>query len=358
MSRFFSDKYAGLQAYTPGEQPRDMQYVKLNTNESPFPPPRAAIEAAARAAERMHLYCDPDCTELTKALAGYFDADREQILVTNGSDEILHFAFMAFCDDGCPALFPDITYGFYPVFAELERVPVCRIPLREDFTVDPEPYRKNTGTVFLANPNANTGIALSSDQIEEILKANPDHVVVIDEAYGDFGADSVIPLTKRYGNLLVTRTFSKGWSMAGARLGIGIGSPAIMADLNTVKYSTDPYNVNVMTQAAGIGALRAAEEIRENCARIVQNRQWTEGELTRRGFTLTDSRANFVFARHEKRNGQELYEMLKANGVLVRHFGSKRISDYIRITIGSRPQMERLMEEIDAALAEESGRHA
>lgn len=353
MSRFFSDKYTDLEAYTPGEQPRDMQYVKLNTNESPFPPPRRAVDRAAEAAKRMHLYCDPDCTALTKAAAEYFGVGREQVLMTNGSDEILHFAFMAFCDDACPAIFPDITYGFYPVFADLELIPVRRIPLREDFTVDPAPYMENKGTIFLANPNANTGIALSRKEIGEILDANPDHVVVIDEAYGDFGAESVIPLTKSRDNLLVTRTFSKGWSMAGARLGVGIGSPGLMADLNTVKYSTDPYNVNSMTQAAGIGALEAAEEIRENCARIVENRRWTWEQLSRRGFTLTDSAANFVFARHEKRRGQELYEGLKERGVLVRHFSAKRISDYIRITIGSREQMERLMRELDGLLAEE-----
>ncbi len=352
MSRFFSEKYQKLIAYTPGEQPQDMSYIKLNTNESPFPPPDGASVAASDAAETMHLYCDPECRELTERIAEYFKVETDQVLATNGSDEILNFAFMAFCDEKRPALFPDITYGFYPVFADLNRVSYEEIPLKEDLSVDPEDYRGRSGTIFLANPNANTGIALDTDQICGILESDPDRVVVIDEAYGDFGSESAIPLIRDYDNLLVTRTFSKGWSMAGARLGFGIGSRELIADLNTIKYSTNPYNVSSMTQAAGVGALADAMTIRENCEEIAKIREETAGALKKRNFTMTESAANFLFVRHDEIGGEELYRKLKEKGVLIRHFDKERIRDYNRITIGSRKQMHKLLEKIDEILEE------
>ena len=350
MSRFFSDKYSDLEAYTPGEQPQDMEYIKLNTNESPFTAVPKAAEYAAAEAKKMHLYNDPECELLSRKLADYYGVGRRQVLATNGSDEILNFAFMAFCDEKSPAIFPDITYGFYQVFAQLNHVPYRQIPLREDLTVDICEYMGNDSTIFLANPNANTGIALPLEDIEQILKANPDHVVVIDEAYVDFGAESAVSLVDKYDNLLVTQTFSKAWSMAGARLGVGIGPEDLMNDLNTIKYSTNPYNVNRMTQGAGIGALESVEEIRKNCAAVCENREWTVQELQKLGFVLTDSAANFVFAKHPGIGGGELYQQLKSRGILVRHFGSERIRDHIRITIGSRSQMEALVREITEIL--------
>lgn len=350
MSRFFSTKYADLESYTPGEQPQDMQYVKLNTNESPFPASQRAVRRASEAAEKLHLYCDPDCRILTVMLEDHFGTGKGSVLVTNGSDEILNFAFMAFCDENSPALFPDVTYGFYQVFAQLNHVPFRKIPLKEDLSVDLSDYMKNEGTVFLANPNANTGIALTPEQIEQILQANPDHVVVIDEAYVDFGAQSVVPLTAKYDNLLVTQTFSKAWSMAGARLGAGIASASLITDLNTIKYSTNPYNVNSMTQAAGIGAVEDYEAIRDNCSRIVENRQWTAAQLKERGFEMTDSAANFLFVRHPGIPGGYLYRKLKEAGILIRHFDSERIREFNRITIGSREQMQALVEGIDTIM--------
>ncbi|MBQ9015698.1 MAG: histidinol-phosphate transaminase [Firmicutes bacterium] len=346
MSRFFSGKYSSLEAYTPGEQPQNRQYIKLNTNESPFGPAAAAVRRAAEEAEKMHLYCDPECEQLHRKLAEYYGVGRYQVLATNGSDEILNFAFMAFCDEKSPAVFPDITYGFYKVFAQVDHVPYRQIPLREDLTIDIRDYMNNDSTVFLANPNANTGIALSLDEIEQIAAANPDHVVVIDEAYVDFGAESAVSLIDRYENLLVTQTFSKAWSMAGARLGVGIGNQALMADLNTIKYSTNPYNINRMTQAAGIGALESIDEIRANCAAVCENRAWTMNALKELGFTMTESAANFIFVRHADMGGAELYRRLKEEGILVRHFDTERICDYIRITIGSRSQMEALVEAV------------
>ena len=352
MSRFFSDKYRDLESYTPGEQPQNMQYIKLNTNESPFPPAEKAVAYAAEAAEKQHLYCDPECGELSDKLASYYGVGRRQVLATNGSDEILNFAFMAFCDEKNPAIFPDITYGFYQVFAQVNHIPYRQVPLREDLTIDINQYMENDSTVFLANPNANTGIALPLEEIEQILQANTDHVVVIDEAYVDFGAESAVRLVDHYENLLVTQTFSKAWSMAGARLGVGIGSEALMNDLTTIKYSTTPYNVNRMTQAAGLGALESAEEIRSNCDAVMENRAWTAAELEKLGFVLTDSSANFLFACHPEADGEAIYQNLKERGILVRHFGTERIRDYIRITIGSMQQMQELIRTMPLVLAD------
>ncbi len=344
MSRFFSSRFSELEAYTPGEQPQNRQYVKLNTNESPFSPPKAAVRRAAEAAGSMQLYCDPEGEQLHQMLAEHFGVDRRSVLATNGSDEILNYAFMAFCDEENPAIFPDITYGFYQVFAQVNRIPYRQIPLKEDLSVDISDYMKNEATVFLANPNANTGIALALEDIEKILKANPDHVVVVDEAYVDFGAESAVKLVDRYDNLLVTQTFSKAWSMAGARLGVGIACRELMNDLNTIKYSTNPYNVNSMTQAAGIGALESIDEIRENCRQVAENREWTAERLKALGFAMTDSAANFLFARHPDMDGDTLYRELKEKGILVRHFDTERIRDYIRVTVGSRQQMEAMTE--------------
>lgn len=354
MSRFFSEKYAGLTPYTPGEQPKDMRYIKLNTNESPFPPSPLAQTMAIEAAENLQLYSDPECRALVSAAAERFGVSAEEILFTNGSDEILNFAFMAFCDETHPAVFPDVTYGFYPVFAELNRVPYREIPLKADFSVDIRDYLGAGGTIFLANPNAPTGLALTLDQIEEILKANPDNVVVIDEAYVDFGAESAAGLIHRYDNLLVTQTFSKSRSLAGGRLGFGLGCKALIRDLNTIKYSTNPYNINSMTMAAGIGALRDEDYFRSCCRSIQENRAWTAAALESLGFTVLPSQANFLFARHERADGKALYLKLKELGILVRHFDKERLRDYNRITIGSREQMQALIQALQQILEEKT----
>ncbi len=353
MSRFFSAARAALVPYTPGEQPKDMRYIKLNTNESPFPPSEKAQKMAAEAAARLQLYSDPTCSALHRAIADLYGLSPEEVLCTNGSDEILNFAFMAFCDANTPALFADITYGFYEVFADLNGVPYQKKPLREDFTIDIEDYCHNNGTVFIANPNAPTGIALRREEIERILKANPDHVVLIDEAYVDFGAESCVPLVRKYDNLLVTQTFSKSRSMAGARLGCGIASPALIADLNTIKYSTNPYNVNSMTMAAGLGVLADEEYTQKNCRAIIENRAYITGELEKLGFTVTPSATNFVFAAHPRMAGGEVYRRLRENGILVRHFDNPRITAYNRITVGTRADMETLAATLRKILEED-----
>ena len=350
MSRFVSQKFAELTPYTPGEQPQDKQYVKLNTNESPFPPSAKAQQAATEAAASLQLYPDPTCRQLRQQLAAIHGLTAEEVVVTNGSDEVLSFAFMAFCDHG--AAFPDITYGFYKVFAELYNVPYVEIPLQEDFTIRLSDYRTLGKAIFIANPNAPTGIPLTVTQIEDIVSSNPDTVVVVDEAYVDFGGVSCAPLVRKYDNLLVTGTFSKSRSMAGARLGFGFGCPALIQDLETLRYSTNPYNINRMTMAAGLGQLADEAEIQRNCRTVIANRAYTTEKLQAMGFTVLPSAANFVFATHPAIRGKDLYLHLKERGILVRHFDTVRLREYNRITIGSRAQMDALLDAIQAILEE------
>ena len=343
MSKFFSNKYSMLKAYVPGEQPKDMRYVKLNTNESPFPPSESVISAVREEAGRLQLYSDPECAELIRKLGEVLNVESDRLIVTNGSDEVLNFAFMAFCDVDHPIAFPDITYGFYPVFANLNGIPYTEIPIEPDFSID---YKKYVGigkNIVIANPNAPTGLALTLDEIEEIVASNPNNVVIIDEAYVDFGAESAVGLTSKYSNLLVTGTFSKSRSLAGGRLGFGVGSPELIRDLHTIRYSTNPYNVNRMTLAAGVAALNENDYYMDNCKVIAENREYTKAELKKLGFRFTDSKANFVFAESDQIDGNTLYSELKSRGILVRHFNGERIKNYNRITVGTREQMDKLL---------------
>ncbi len=350
MSRFFSNRFSALKPYTPGEQPKDTVYIKLNTNESPFPPSDAVQKAVAAEAGKLQLYSDPECRDLNRTAADFFGVEPSQILMTNGSDEILNFAFMAFGDETHPFAFPSISYGFYPVFAALNRIPYKEIPLTEDFKINLEDYKGLNANIVIANPNAPTGLYLTPDEVEYLVKSTPDHVVIIDEAYIDFGGESALPLVQKYDNLLVTRTFSKSYSLAGARLGFGIGSPSLIADMNTIKYSTNPYNVNRMTMAAGKAALEDAAYYRACCDKIIATRERTKKALTELGFTVTDSKANFLFAAHDAIGGKELYLALKEKGILVRHFDLKRIENYNRITIGTDEQMDTLLTAIQNIL--------
>ena len=346
MSRFLSERYTALKPYVPGEQPRDRQYVKLNTNESPFPPPPEAIEYAHTHARSYELYSDPEAVELRRALAERYQVTPENVMVSSGSDEMLNFAFAAFGSDARPALFPDITYGFYRVYANINRIPYTEIPLEDDLTIRLDRYAGQKAVVFLANPNAPTGIFIPPAEIARLAQRSPDSVIVVDEAYVDFGGESCIPLIGRHDNILVVQTFSKSRSMAGARLGFCAGSPQLIRDLQTIRYSLNPYNVNSFTQALGIGILRSEEKVRANCRTIIENRAYLTDRLKALGFSCTDSLANFVFTRHPRLNGGALYEMLRERGVLVRHFDQLRISRYNRITVGTREQIDRLIAEI------------
>jgi len=353
MSRFFSARYSALKPYVPGEQPRDRRYIKLNTNESPFPPSPKALEKAAEVAQNLQLYSDPTCMALKQKLAERNGLKPSQVFCGNGSDEVLYCAFLAWCDSETPAAFPDISYGFYKVFAQFIGIPYTQIPLDENYDVRSQDYLGIGKTIFIANPNAPTGKLLRLEQIEQILKSNPNNVVVIDEAYIDFGGESAVKLVDSYENLLVTQTFSKSRSLAGARLGMAFGSEALIQDLETAKFSINPYNVNSMTMAAGIGALEDEEYTRRNCQAIMENRGYTTKALEKLGFTVLDSKANFIFAKNPTIPGGDLYRKLKDMGILVRYFDAPRLSEFVRITIGARQQMDALLDAISQILEEQ-----
>ena len=351
MSRFLSPTLAAVTPYTPGEQPQDQQYIKLNTNESPYLPSPAVIAAVSEhEVEKLRLYSDPACADLLKAAAAHFGLQPEQIMPGNGSDENLFFALRAFCDADHPLAYADITYGCYGVWCGLMHIPSHIIPLKEDFTLDPKDYYGLNQTIVLANPNAPTGIALPRAEIEGILKANPNNVVIVDEAYVDFGGESCVPLIDQYENLLVVQTFSKSRQLAGARLGLAMGNAKLIADLNRVKFSLNPYNINRLTLKAGQAALEDTAYFEKTRAAIMDTRAWTMQQLTDRGFTVLDSRANFVFASTKRINGGALYKELKKNGILVRHFDAPRIENWLRITIGTPEQMQALMDAVDKIL--------
>ena len=350
MSRFFSEKYKSLKPYVPGEQPRDKRYIKLNTNESPFPPSPKAQRLAAQATENLQLYSDPDCTEITKQAAELFGVKPSQIFFGNGSDEVLYLSFLAFCDHKTPACFPDITYGFYKVYADFLGIPAVVIPLDQDYNINIEQYFCSSGTIYIANPNAPTGKLLEPADIRKLLEHNPNRVVVIDEAYIDFGGESAVKLIDEYDNLLVTQTFSKSRSLAGGRLGMAFANEALITDLKTAKFSINPYNVNAMTMAAGIGALQDEAYTRENCRIVIENRKYTTAQLRERGFAVMDSMANFILAGHPDVSGLDLYTQLKQRGILVRYFDSERLRPFVRITIGTKEQMDKLLIAIDGIL--------
>ena len=344
MSRFFTKSLSGLQPYTPGEQPQNRQYIKLNTNESPFPASPKAVQAiTGEEVSRLCLYSDPDCKALIAAIAKRYGLQHQQVTVGNGSDEVLWFALRAFCDEQTPLVYNDITYGCYSTWCSMLNVPSAVLPLKEDYSIDLSLYAGQKGTVIIANPNAPTGLCLTTEQIETVLKADPDRVVIVDEAYVDFGGQSCVGLIDRYDNLLVVQTCSKSRSLAGARLGFAMGHADLIADLNRIKFSFNPYNVNRLTCLAGIAAMEDEDYFRTCAAAIVENRENTAAQLREMGFELTDSKANFLFVRSSRISGGELYRLLREKGILVRHFNKPRLDDRLRITVGSAQQMEALL---------------
>lgn len=362
MSRFLNTRLRGYTAYTPGEQPSEKEYIKLNTNESPFPPGPEVLKVLREDSDfftaSLKLYPDPKQSELRRDLARHFENEvpsltEENILVSNGSDDILNFSFSAFSGKDALAVFPDISYGFYKVFAEFQGVNYETIPLNDDFAINPKDYYnlsdkyKKKVFIIIANPNAPTGRALSREDVKKILMENPESPVIIDEAYVDFGGETALSLIGDYDNLLVVRTYSKSMSLAGARLGYAVGNKALIEDLDLIKYSTNPYSVNRMTEAVGRAALKEANYYRRNCRKIEDIREWTSDELRKMGFTVIPSKANFVFTKNEKgMTGKELYECLKKEGILVRWFDSERIRDYLRISIGCEEEMEMLVNKL------------
>ena len=338
MSKFLDLRLTSLKAYVPGEQPQDKKYIKLNTNESPFPPAPSLEKELPRLCERLRLYPDPDLNALRDELALLHGVERDNIFVGNGSDEVLGFAFLAFCGIHA-ARFADLTYGFYKVFADLFGVEKHIITLEEDFTLDIEKYKGTYDIIFIANPNAPTGIQLDKNSISQILESTS-LPVIIDEAYVDFGSDSCAELVKEYDNLLVVRTFSKSRNLAGGRIGWAVGSKELISDLNTVKYSFNPYNVNSMSQCAAICALKDKAYFEKCVSLVKQAREFTQEALKQLGFTVIDSSANFIFAAPPSKDGRSLYLALKDRGILVRYFEGERTRNYVRITVGTMEQMQ------------------
>ena len=356
MSRFLTEKFASLVPYVPGEQPRDMKYLKLNTNESPFPPsPKAQELINSTSAALLRLYPDPTGQELISALSEYYGLPQERLYVTGGSDEALFYAFLAFCDEKTPAVFPDVTYGFYSVLADLLHINARRIPLRDGFELKPEDYYDAGGTVVIANPNAPTGRAIPLSDIAEICRRNRDNIVIIDEAYVDFGSESAVKLLPEFENLLVIQTFSKSRSLAGARIGFSAASPEIIEDLVKLKFSMNPYDLTRLSISAGAAAVKDTGYFDECRKRIIETREYTSSELKRLGFDVIDSMTNFVFASPRVMSGEEYYLALKSRGVLVRYFGTPRTSAYVRITIGTQSDMERFISVTADILKEVSG---
>lgn len=352
MSKFLSQRLLSLEEYVPGEQPRDKKYIKLNTNESPFPPsPKAIAAVDAKEKEDLRLYSDPECKKLKEAIAAYYDVSPENVFVSNGSDESLNFFFMAFCDEEKKVCFPEISYGFYKVFADLYCLDYEAIHLKADFSIDVNDYINKGKNVVIANPNAPTGLCLGLDDIEKIVSSNPDHVVVIDEAYVDFGGESAVALTKKYSNLMVVQTFSKSRSLAGARLGFAIADKEIIKDLEKIKYSTNPYNINRLTLLLGTEAIKDKDYFERNRNLIIEAREYTENALGELGFEVLPSKTNFVFAKSPEISGEELYLKLKDKGILVRHFSNPKICEYNRITIGTMDEMKALVKAVEEIIS-------
>ena len=375
MSRFLSKASESLLPYTPGEQPQGRKFIKLNTNECPYPPsPKVAeailagyeeiaagcgtagaadmVEQAEKAARVMppelanlRLYSDPEERVLIEAIADHYGVGTNQVIAGNGSDEILGFAFRAFCDQNAPLQFADLTYGFYPALCGLYGIPFKVVPLEEDFTLNIEPYKNCGNNVIIANPNAPTGMSLPLSAIEEVAASNPDRVVMVDEAYVDFGGESCVSLLPKYENLVIIQTFSKSRSLAGARVGFAIANPELIADMNRIKYSFNPYNVNRLSILAGAAAMRDWDYTKECTGRICKTREKTTEALRALGFTVLDSKTNFIFAKSGDMPGKVYFDGLREAGILVRRWDSERIKDYVRISIGSEEEMETFVEE-------------
>ena len=330
--------------YTPGEQPNQPDMIKLNTNENPYPPaPKVQQVLKEMDAGDLRLYPDPSAGDLVKAIADYYGLNEDQVFVGVGSDDVLAMSFLTFFNGEKPVLFPDITYSFYDVWAELFRIPYERPALDDSFHIKKEDYFKENGGIIFPNPNAPTGVELPLQDIEEILKANPGSVVIVDEAYIDFGAHSALPLISKYDNLLVVQTFSKSRSMAGMRIGFACGNPVLIKYLNDVKYSFNSYTMNRTSLAAGVAAIGDRDYFEDTCQKIMDTREWTQKELKALGFTFQDSKANFIFAAHKTCPAKQIFEALRAKHIYVRYFAKPRIDNYLRISIGTREEMEQLI---------------
>ena len=342
--RLWEQNFRDVEPYTPGEQPKDRNVIKLNTNENPYPP-SPAVEKALREMDpaRLRKYPDPAAEELTEAIAEYYGISRDRVFPGVGSDDVIGMAFLTFFNGPKPVLFPNITYSFYDVWADLFRIPYETPALNENFEVVPEDYFRENGGIVLANPNAPTGVELPLDQLEEIVRRNQASVVIVDEAYVDFGGESALGLTEKYENLLVVQTFSKSRSFAGMRIGFAMGHPDLIAALNRVKYSYNSYTMNTPSIILGAAAIRDRAYFEETTGKIIRTRERVKKELAALGFTFGDSKSNFIFAKREGTDAEKLFRTLKENGIYVRWFSKPLIKDYLRISIGTDEEMDCLL---------------
>ncbi len=354
MSRFMRKEYDSIVPYTPGEQLNDKKYIKLNTNESPFPASPKVLETInENLITSLNLYSDPKLKKIKEAIAEFYNVKPDMIFVGNGSDDVIAFAFMAFGGLGGEFCCPDITYSFYPVFADLFKVNLEKIPLNNDFSIDVNDYVNKGKNIIIANPNAPTGLALTHDEVELIVKTNPDNVVIIDEAYVDFAPGlSVVDLVDKYQNLMVTQTFSKSRSLAGLRVGFSVASKTLTDDLEKLKYSFNPYNVNTLSVEAAAAAILDRKYYEETISQTIVIRDFTKNELKKRGFEVTDSKTNFVFAKSDKIPSSVLYEELRSRGILIRYFNAQRIDKYFRMSMGTLEQMKTVISVIDEIIKE------
>ncbi|MGG5369955.1 histidinol-phosphate transaminase [Enterococcus sp. AZ196] len=347
---FLNEKFQELTPYTPGEQVNEEAFIKLNTNESPYPPAQGVQEAVAEASQKLNRYSDIAVEAVAKPLAEYLGVQQNQLFLGNGSDEVLSYIFQGFTEKGIA--FPDVTYGFYQVYCGLYQVDATVVPLEDDFSLELSKYDDLDGTVIFANPNAPTGIYLTQEKICDFLERHPDRLVVVDEAYIDFSGESMVSVIDQYKNLFVVGTFSKSRQLAGARLGFGVGNADLIADMNRLRFSLNPYNINSMTQAAGSAVLQEQDYVDQKVRETIQVREWSKRELAKLGFEQTDSQGNFLFAKHPKLSGEELFTALREKKILARWFNQPRTKEHLRITVGTQEQMERLVEALKMILEE------
>jgi len=351
MSKFWNEKVKSIEPYIPGEQPKDKKYIKLNTNENPYPPSPKAIEAMKNAVnEDLKLYPDPTCSNLIEKIADFYNVNEEEIFVGNGSDEILAFSFMAFFSKDKKILFPDISYTFYKVYAELLDLNYELVKIDEDFNIPLEKFKAQNGGIIIPNPNAPTAKFIDVSELTKLVEANSESVVIIDEAYVDFGGESMIEYTKKYNNLLVVQTFSKSRSLAGLRVGFAIGHKDLIEGLNRIKNSINSYTIDRVALAGAAAAIEDKNYFEETRKKIIKTRTNTIDKLEDMGFKVLNSQANFIFAKHNEVNGEFLYKSLKDRGVLVRYFNKERINDYLRISIGTDEEMEILIKQLKTIL--------
>ena len=347
----WEDKVRKVTPYVPGEQPQEKDMIKLNTNENPYPPSPKVYEAHKKLdVDRFALYPDPAASELVKGLEKYYHLREGRVFVGVGSDDVLALAFLTFFNSKKSVLFPDITYSFYPVWADVYRIPYETPALDENFKIRIQDYMKENGGIVIANPNAPTSIGMAVDEIEAIIKANPDVVVIIDEAYVDFGGQTVLPLIDRYDNLLVVRTYSKSRSMAGMRIGFAMGNEALIQAMTDVKESINSYTMTQESICVGAASLADEDYFRDKCGKVMATRTWTKEELEKRGFYVLPSQTNFLFARHKAISGKVIFEQLRKENIYVRHFDAPRIKEFNRITIGTDEQMKKFMKILDKIL--------